>query len=309
MTALFIVNNSSQGVARKGSVLAPIAKRHAIEVYHINDFTALPQKVSETLQNRTSKVFIEGGDGTVQGVLSEFLRQSNITANLPKFALIAGGMTNQVAKNIGLKPALIQAALKDELSTIQIPLLNIQTRSSDSQTMQTYYGFLFSTGAVPMVTEYTKSKLHKRGIGGSLAVAGGILKGISKNNGDVLYPTPIKLQLSHPNVSLDKPHIGTVLTTLPSLILGFDPFWGTDNAPLRLTYVDEAYRGLYRNVASLWAGRKHKDRSQDGLQSWNIDRIDYEYNGPCVLDGEPIKSPSGHFTITASQALTFLQAR
>ena len=304
MSALFIINRASQRVAAKSSRLDPIAGSHGIELYDIRDFKGLPAKVAQIAKAGITQIFIEGGDGTVQGVLSEFLRQADSFNTLPDFAIIPGGMTNQVAKNIGLKPSLIKAALNGDLPTTPMPLLSIETDDG-----QTHNGFLFSTGAVPMVTEYTKSKLHKKGIGGSLAVAGGILKGVSGSNGDVLKPTPIKMQSSDIETPIESRHLGTVLTTLPSLIMRLDPFWGTGDAPLRLTYIDEDYSGLYRNLAGLWLGKKNKDRSKHGLQSWNVERVDYDYNGPCVLDGEPLVAPSGKISITASQALNFIQAR
>jgi len=304
MSALFFVNRASHRVAAKGSRLEPMAAALGIELYDVDDFKTLPEKVSQIAKNGITQIFIEGGDGTVQGVLSEFLRQAASFTTLPNFAIIAGGMTNQVAKNIGLKPARVKAALSGNLSTKPMPLLSVKTADGNI-----YNGFLFSTGAIPMVTEYTKNKLHKKGIGGSLAVAGGIFKGVSGSNGDVLWPTPIKLRCPDVNVSIDKNHIGTVLTTLPSLIMGLDPFWGTGEAPLRLTYIDETYSSLYRNLASIWAGNKTKDRSRHGLQSWNVNRADYEYSGPCVLDGEPLPAPSGKISVTPSQALNFIQAR
>jgi len=304
MSAIFIVNMLSHRVATKGSRLEALADQYDIELYSLDDFKSLPAKVSEIAQSNIGTVFIEGGDGTVQGVLSTFLRQSAKFKILPKFAIIEGGMTNQVAKNIGLKASLLPSTLKSEFPSHPVSLLSIQTDSTN-----THYGFLFSTGAVPMVTEYTKRNLHKRGIGGSLAVAGGILKGISASNGDVLKPTAIHLRCSHPQIDIKKDHIGTILTTLPSLIMGFDPFWGKEDGSLRLTYVDDSYRRLYRNVSSLWTGNKRKDRRPDGLQSWNVEQVDYKYHGPCVLDGEPLTSESGTFSIKASQALNFIQAR
>ncbi|MEP1229269.1 MAG: diacylglycerol kinase family protein [Litorimonas sp.] len=304
MTALFIVNPLSQRVAQKGSRLSPYAQPCGAQIYEINNFKNLANVVVNAAKSRVKYVFIEGGDGTAQGVLSAFLQQSDIFPTFPDFAIIAGGMTNQVAKNIGLKPSLVKAALAGELRLKPMPLLNVEISDGN-----VYNGFLFSTGAVPMVTDYTKSKLHKRGIGGSFAVAGGILKGISANNDEVLYPTEISVTCESANIDIQTAHIGTILTTLPSLIMGLDPFWGSREAPLRLTYVGENPRRLYRNIISLWRGNKTKDRSQDGLQSWNIDHVNYQYNGPCVLDGEPLMMADGIFRITPTRPINFIQAQ
>lgn len=304
MQPLFIVNSLSERVAKKGSCLKDYGKGNGIDVYDLGDFSGLADQIAQAASGNVKQIFIEGGDGTIHGVLSECLRQKNNFKTMPDFALIAGGMTNQIAKNIGLKPALISQAISGTLTQDAASLLEINSENRPAE-----YGFLFSTGAVPMVTDYTKSKLHRKGIGGSMAVAGGILKGISGGGSDVMHLTPIKLRSADGVVDKQEQHLGTLLTTLPGLILGLDPFWGTQTGPLRLTYLGEHYSGLYRNVASLWAGRKDKDRSAHDLHSWNVRQLDYTYDGPCVLDGEPLYFTSGKFTVKSSPSLNFIQGK
>lgn len=223
-------------------------------------------------------------------------------ADFPDVTLVPGGMTNQIAKNIGLKHRhenAIMAALKGKnikkRSTAMIEVQQGQTRQ---------YGFLFSTGAVPMITAFTKNKLHKRGIGGSLAVAGGILRGVSGRKNDVLHNTTISVQSgSH---DLNEDHLGTLVTTLPGLILGLDPFTGTEDAPLRVLYAGQNARNLPRNAAGLWLGHKEKDRSRDGILSWNTHGLKYRYDGPAILDGEDITLSGAPFEIKATQPLNFV---
>ena len=166
-------------------------------------------------------------------------------------------MTNQVAKNIGLKAATtksVNSALGSQLNAIKIPLLNIIDSDGPN-----YSGFVFSTGVIPQITRYTTSQLHRKGIGGSTAVIGGILKGIRGDDASLMQTTSIEIDDLHSG-----PHLGTIVTTLPSLIMGLDPFWGKGDAPLRITWVDETYRALGRNILALWTGSKSKDRSADG---------------------------------------------
>ena len=53
---------------------------------------------------------------------------------------------------------------------------------------------------------------------------------------------------------LTGPHLGTVATTLPTITMGLDPFWGTGDGALRLTYVNGQYKGIIRHVAGVWVG-------------------------------------------------------
>lgn len=246
-------------------------------------------------------VIIEGGDGTAQGIISAFFNQLDDVNTMPKFTILPGGMTNQVAKNIGLKTLSVNAIkrlLKNTPTENQIPILKVA-----SPDYPDLYGFLFSTGGLPMVTEYTKEKLHSKGIGGSAAVLGGIIKGISGRDDNVLHATDIAL--SADDKALSGSHLGTLVTTLPSLLLGLDPFWGEGDGPLRLTYVDGNPKHLPAHVAGLWMGRKTKDRSRDGLQSYRARRINYDYSGPIVLDGETLTLGSS-FSVTATTPLVFL---
>jgi len=297
---LFIVNLLSERVARLGSALESLAKETDTTCFVLDPFDALPSAVTQAAKDKIEHVVIEGGDGTVQGVISAFLHQADKFAPFPVFSIVPGGMTNQVAKNIGLKsakPRAVRAALKSDLKPIHLPLLNVIDPDGPH-----YAGFLFSTGAIPQITRYTTSKLHKKGIGGSLAVLGGILKGIRGNDASLMKTTPVKINDIH-----NGQHLGTVVTTLPSLILGLDPFWGNQDAPLRLTWVKETYRRMGRNVISLWLGSKTKDRSADGFYSQCANTLSYEYDGEIVLDGEFLSIPSGKFTIHPTRSVTFLK--
>jgi len=290
----------SERVARKGSVLEPLAEKTGVSCFRLDPFDALPSAVTQAASDGINHVIIEGGDGTVQGVISAFLYQADKFDPFPAFSIVPGGMTNQVAKNIGLKSAkakTVETALSAPLDRVDIPLLNIIDADGPN-----YAGFLFSTGAIPQITKYTTGQLHTKGIGGSLAVLGGILKGIRGDDEELLRVTPVEIAGVYSG-----PHLGTVVTTLPSLILGLDPFWGTGDAPLRITWVDGKYRRLGRNLVSVWAGSKQKDRSQDGLYSRCVPSLEYEYQGEIVLDGEFLSIPSGKFTVSPTRPVTFLK--
>lgn len=300
MTRLFIVNMLSERVARKGSILEPLATQTETQCFRLDPFEALPSAVTLAAKDGVDHVVIEGGDGTVQGVISEFLNQEDKFETFPSFSIVPGGMTNQVAKNIGLRSATsrtVKSALNSPMNAINIPLLNVV----DSEEGRSYAGFLFSTGAIPQITRYTKGELHRKGIGGSVAVLGGILKGMRGDDDTLMQITPVRMDGLY-----DGPHLGTVVTTLPSLIMGLDPFWGDGDEPLRVTWLDGNYRGLARNVFQLWMGLKTKDRSPDGLHSKRVDALSYHYEGEIVLDGEFLSIPSGKFTVRPTRPVTFL---
>lgn len=302
---VFIVNTLSETVARKGSLLRPLAAQVNATLYADEIFGNLEAIAAKTKAAQQDWVFIEGGDGTCHGVITAFMRAYDDDTPLPRFTLIAGGMTNQVAGVIGIakrKPAIILSLIAKGGTPNHYPLVNVQAADSPA-----YTGFLLSTGAVPMITEYTKQKLHKRGIGGSLAVLGGIWRGVSGRRSDVMRPTEAIIATGVQRFS--GPHLGTVITTLPSVFKGLDPFWGDDDGPLRLTYAKAHCRRLLWHVLSLWRGHKQKDRRSDGLHSVNTDQIDFDYAGPVVLDGEFLSLLPNSFSVTPTRLVTFLRPK
>ena len=301
MQPWFVFNAASAKVAKKGALLPKIADQHNAVLRDVGDFSDVDILIQDALAAKTQHIVIEGGDGTVQGILTEFLRHEK-ARNLPVFTIVPGGNTNQVARNVGLSaptPQAVAKALGKDKTLTQAPLLRIKDKAQ-----RKYYGFLFSSGALPQVTDYTKDKLHDRGIGGSMAVIGGILKGAAGTSA-ITAPTKIKLNIDADGIQkLRGPHLGTIVTTLPGLILKLDPFWGEGDRPLRVTYVAGEYQKLVRHVASLWLGNKSKDRSQDGMFSWTADGLKYRYKGPCVLDGEILDLTKG-FKIRATRPIQF----
>lgn len=298
MKPVFVINALSETVAKKGSKLAGLTSR-AAAVFDEHIFDNLNLIVEAGCE--AGWVIIEGGDGTAQGIISAFFNRISVDADMPKFTLLPGGMTNQIAKNIGLKAFSLKgiAGLLDGKGANKKQVL-LQVSCEGQPNL---YGFVFSTGGVPMVTQYTKTKLHSKGVGGSAAVVGGIIKGISGKDKSVLYPTQITVRVD--DKLIEGSHLGTLVTTLPSLLLRLDPFWGNGSQPLRLTFVEGEPKHLARNVVGLWLGRKDKDRGSDGLHSYRAAQLDYQYGGPIVLDGEPL-SIQINFKVSPTQPLTFV---
>ncbi len=299
MKPIFIINSLSATVAKKGARLAKYSA-HASAVFEHAIFDQLDAIVEQG--TKAGWVIIEGGDGTAHGIISAFFNRLSDLSAMPKFTLLPGGMTNQVAKNVGLKrlsAKSLSLLFTADNTVTKTPIIKVSSQGHTDK-----YGFLLSTGGVPMVTRYTKEKLHSRGIGGSSAVVGGIIRGITGGGGDVLQPTEIALDIDTKQ-HIGGAHLGTIVTTLPSLLLGLDPFWGSGNGPLRISHVNAAARRLPANVLGLWMGRKSKDRSADGLQSWTAQNLTYDYSGPVMLDGETL-ALGNRFCVVATQPIEFV---
>ena len=307
---LFVVNQQSSRIQKKGSRLQEIAKTCDAKVIQSDNIESFKSEFNSAIQQGAAHIFIEGGDGTVQNVLTEYFRWLPEKTPPAKFTIIGGGTTNQVAKIIGVKKThndyLLDLTQGKHKTVHTLPLL--QVRIDDRPA---FYGFLFSSGAIPMATDYYMDKIRGNGKTGPSAVYATILaalgKGVDKDNA-FISASPVKLLVStgKEETIIDEDHLGTITTTLPNFILGIDPFWGKGDAPLRMTYVSGANKNLMRLVANAALKRFNKLDGMDGVESWHADYIRYNYAGPIVLDGEKVSSDHKQIEIRPNQAVTFL---
>lgn len=321
--AAFLVNPLSYAVQKHGSVLAKSALAANVLRYDLDPFLELPKAIDDIISNKIKLVFIEGGDGTVQGALTEFQNRREEFAVFPQFILLPGGMTNLVAGHVGVKkptPAKIEALLnapetpktgkgKDEgkgTNTVHLPLLQIQYENHD------FSGFLFSTGALPNGTLYCLDKVHTQGINGASAVRTTLLRVLFKQGAEreaILGATPMRLDIDGEKVN--DGHIISIASTLPSLMIGLSPFWGTGHGPVRVSHARGGAKHLILNVIRLLK-RKQSPKSimklaKAGLRSWAVDTAILHHEGPLVLDGEFLPQTNTPITLSASAPLSFIK--
>lgn len=308
----FFFNPLSHTVATHGSILETAALDKNILRFSLKDFSQLAKYVNETAAQNIDTVFIEGGDGTIQGVLTEIILQSDSFKSLPNFVLLPGGMTNLVASNIGLKrptPKKVTEIVQtpERQKSNSLPLLRID----QSENNASHFGFLLSTGALPAATQFCLDEIHTQGIGGSAAVRATLLKvlfGPKEKRAEIMTPTPIQLRMNNNVINGD--HLTSVATTLPKLIIGINPFWGTDDGPVHLTFVDPDIRHKFLNIARMFKPKQSRRAiaalERDGFRSWNIEDAIFVHDGPLVLDGEVLPLSKGPIKLSASQPLNFL---
>lgn len=310
--AVLCVNLKSQGVKRKGSRLKQFYDAQLIDGLTLLEglnIKALKAEFTRLAFTPEDHLFIEGGDGTMQATLSALLNSLPSPHQCPKLSLIAGGLTNQIAANIGLKArsdaAIVKAIKSPQTGLKPAPILKLTAGKALPA-----YGCLFSSGALPFVTDYYAQKVRDSQTGGKAAIAATLIKAVTGNQAarDALMPaTALELKLHNNGQEKLKTgaHLSTIVTTLPSLMMGLDPFWGGGQGDLRVFYADAGARRLVQNLTGLWLGRKSIDRSGDGLESYRADRLDYHYDGPLILDGEALDI-NGKFALTATPPLPFI---
>ena len=311
-----ISNPRSHSVSRRGSVLAAAAAREPDAAFHSLDiFENLPRVLGRFADDGVNALLIEGGDGTAMAVLTEILSDRCPLPPDTPVALLPGGMTNLAAKVMGVRNAGkggIRALLADlragnlAAHTEHIPLLEI----SLAKDADPIFGFFLSTGALPNGIRYCRRELHSKGASGSIAVGLTLARLIFGPRGadgnEVMRPSDMAFEsdVFHAAGS----HLFTLATTLPRFNLGIDPFWGTEDRPLRFTHATWPANGLIRAMYGILAKSGPKAMRKRGMESFNISEALLGYTGDLVLDGEFLSlPPSGKIKISTTQPAVFIR--
>ena len=296
---------------KHGSILAGIAKERNIPCFELHTFDTLAEHIKDIAAQGVDIICIEGGDGTIHGVLSACREHATLFTTFPTFILLSGGMTNLIASQLGLKKPTalhIEKLLKNPNAGIRAdtPLLNIEIND------QTYSGFLFSTGALPNATRFCLDKIHTNGITGAAAVRTTLLRVLFGRGDDreiILTPTPFVLDIGDDKI--DDDHITSIATTLPGLMIGVHPFWGSGNNTVQITHVRAGAKRHIRNIARMLKRKQSNNGiaklGRDGFRSWSINTARIYHSGPLVLDGEFLPQTDGPISLSASTPICFLK--
>ena len=311
-----ISNPLSHSVSKHGSILKRATDREEDAAFFCLDrFDDLYDILAEMGQNGVDAIFVEGGDGTAMAVLTDILGgRSGLPVQTP-IALLPGGMTNLAAKVMGMRRAG-KGGIRSLLTDLRagdlakraepLPLLEV----SLSKQGQPLYGFFLSTGAVPNGIRYCRRELHTRGAQGSIAVGLTLARLIfgprDEGGNEVMRPSDMALESATFRAAGSQ--LFTLATTLPRLNLGLDPFWGTEDAPLRFTHATWPAKGLMRALAGVLGSASFDFMQKRGMESYNLDEAFLKYSGDLVLDGEFLTAPpSGKIKISTTVPATFIR--
>jgi hypothetical protein len=257
----------------------------------IDDWSRLPDAVTGLIARELDLLVVNGGDGTLVGVLTELRRRGLPT---PPIAVLASGNSNMIAGDVGragapdraLSRLLAAAASGRGLETVERRLMRI-----DMEGEPTRYGFFVGALAIVRAIQLTRRTLHPLGVNHGAANAAGIalaaLRVLFARNREagLLAPVPVALGFDG-----EPPRTGDyaviLASTLDRLLFGATPFWGVEVGAIRATLVRAPVHRPLRSLQRFLRGRPDAVMRRSGYVSRNADRLVLAFDGPFAIDGE-----------------------
>jgi hypothetical protein len=260
-------------------------------------------------------VAVNGGDGTVQAVLTSLL--SAPAAPLPILAVLAGGTTNTTARNVGYggRPlAAVQRLLAAAAAGILPGTVERHAVLRADLAGGAQYAMMFGAGAVYHGIVFAREQLASRGmrgqLGAGLALATFLAKALTGQGGALFPPLAADVRVDGERLP-PASYFGVLASTMSRQFLNVSPYWGVGPGPLRFSAMRHRPRHLGRAIVPALRGRPSRWLHPDfGYRSANADEIALTFAGGFTLDGE-LFEPAARarcVSLTARQSAYFLRA-
>ena len=294
-----VLNNPRSGGNRKG--LGAVRKVLAVyrQVCHREVLT--PADVESALvdfaRQEVNIVAVNGGDGTVQAVLTVLYNQKPFET-IPHLAVLRAGTTSMTAGDVGLKGSREQALRRlllwaeggeGEVGILQRPVLRVQVDPHQDPV----YGMFLGAAGIYQGIQFCNNRLNRRGFRGEWAPGLTIalfLLAVASRGGDYEAPVPITVGLDQ-SPPERRDYLLLMISALERLFLGLRPFWGREERTLHYTAVEARPQHLLRALPSLMRGRKNRYGTPDnGYFSHNVQEVQLTFTSGFTLDGELYKA-------------------
>lgn len=291
MNRLAILSNprSKAGHARQ-QLIASLSGLSGVDHRLSGTVDDLPAMLTDMLATRPQVLAVNGGDGTLQAVLTVLL--GGAFDELPLLCALPGGSTNMSAGDLGAGGSL-RRALKS--------LLTLRERALDSWPVVTrsvlelrspegafHAGLFFGVGTIVRGAEFWQRELRASGRTGELAAGAALGRGawgMLRRQPPFADPTRLRLELDAA-APMDAEVALLLVTVMRRLFLGLTPFWGAGDGALACTWIDDRPRRLLRRLPALLLGRSAGLPADEGYHSRRADQIRLGLNDVWLLDGE-----------------------
>ena len=317
--AVAVISNPTSGRNARRGLLATVehvlARHSGVVHFAERTFRGLADATRAAVDAETEIIVVNGGDGSVQTVLTPLLREP--LDRLPLLAVLPGGTTNTTARNVGygsdpiaaLQRLLVESARGAVAGRVERrPVVRAELAEGAQ------YAMMFGAGAVYDGIVFARRELARHGmrgqLGGGIALAAFLARVFTGRAGAMFPPLAADIELDGTPLPPTR-YFGMLTSTMDRQFLGVSPYWGTGPGPLRFSAMRERPRHLARAVVPALRGRPSPWLlPEHGYRSHNVDEVAITFDGGFTLDGE-LFEPTGHarrIVLTGGRAAYFLRA-
>jgi hypothetical protein len=314
-----LINNARAGrnKRRVRDVLREV--EGARDVAHVvtTSAAAVPEALAKLERERVDLLVVNGGDGTLERVLTGLLARGR-PSWLPVIAPLRGGRTNAAAADFGAaasSAAGLRALLADarggrlETRIVERAVLRVTPRHGGEPRCGMFAGAGLLGRAVSWTTHNLPKGRAQESFGVALVLAK-LLGDIALRRENALTRAE-KVRLSFDGAPLpDEERLITLFTTLDRLIFGIRPFWGSGPGAIKATLVRGGAPRIATTVPRILIGRAPAFATPEhGYTSVNVLRAELRCDCEVTVDGElfPVE-PDATYSIEAEPRVRFARA-
>ena len=314
-----LISNPTSGQNARRGLLAGIhdlLRTHpGVAHFQERTFDGIAAATREAVGGDSEIIAVNGGDGTVQAVLTSML--STPAEHLPVLAVLAGGTTNSTARNVGygdrplvaLQRLLAESGRGALAGTVERRAVLRADLEAGPQ-----YAMTFGAGAVYHGILFARGVLASHGVHGQLGdviALATFLTRVFTGRAGTMFP-PLAAAVRIDGVALPpNSYFGILTSTMDRQILGVSPYWGVGPGRLRFSSMRERPQHLARAIVPAVRGRPSRWLHPDfGYHSLNGDEVSLTFGGGFTLDGELFEPAprERQLVLTARQSAYFLRA-
>ncbi len=296
------------------------------DVLHVETDSAgvMPEALADLARQEVDLLVVNGGDGTLQYVLTEILGSRAFGDRVPLLAPLRAGRTNMSAMDLaadrdplrGLAD-LIACATDGRIAERVEPRRVLRVSYGHGQERAEQYGMFFGAGIIKRAIELNHRLFDQEGKrtlvegvpGATLVTAGLIGRAVTGDKSGILAPDKAQILLDGQPVEQGEHHL-IIASTLSRLFARMRPFWGQGPGGVRFTSCaapcekfGKSALGILRGKPASWV------TPENGYTSQNVECAELRMNCGFTVDGELWQPDSDRsITLTAERVVHFVRA-
>ena len=315
---LGVLSNPNSGGNRKGLAAVNLELRNQADALHREAVTVADTAAAlvEFMRSGVDLVAINGGDGTIQTVLTALFDRKPYE-QIPLLAILRAGTDSIIARDIGIIGSrdrglrkLINWARKPDGTGASVtrPVIRLQSSSRPHP----LYGMIFGSAVLYQAILFCRRNIHTMGVTGALAPSltlARFLLGVIRRNPQFASTAPMAIELDRA-APIENDFLMVLVSTVNRFFLGLRPFWGTETGPLHFTAIADRAQHLMRVLPSMARGQRCRLRTpENGYFSHNASEVRLKLNSGFMLDGElhPVGPDSQEVVLNNGGQASFLR--